>query len=148
MASNQVSGQRHGGNTGQAPKAGQQSTGQQARPRSGAVSQPAASTNVQNVQEESDRNWGSLENVRDQAADYWTRGEDQMRELVRDREGAAVLIALAAGLGLGLAIGAALAPAPRPRSWRERMMAEGFGRRIMDRIESLIPEALAEHFSK
>lgn len=147
MASNQISNQRHSGNTGQTPKSGQQSSAQPARPRAAASSPPPSATSS-NAQQESNRNWGSLENVREQAADYWTRGEDQVRELVRDREGAAVIIALAAGLGLGLVLGSAIAPTPQPRSWRERMMAEGFGRRIMDRIENLIPEALAEHFSK
>ena len=147
MASNQVSNQRHSGNSGQAPKSGQPSSGAQPRPR-GAQS-PSSQSSPSGVTEEvpgHDRS--TLENVREQAADCWTRGEDQMRELVRDREGTAVMIALAAGLGLGLVLGSALAPAPPPRSWRERMMAEGFGRRIMDRIEGLIPDALAEHFSK
>ncbi|MFO0789490.1 MAG: hypothetical protein U0805_08530 [Pirellulales bacterium] len=145
MASNQTSNQRRNSGTGQSPRSGQQ-------PAATAAGQPRAPQSPTNPTtsgtDEAHRNWGSLEGVRDQAADYWTRGEDQMRELVREREATAVMIALAAGLGVGLVLGASLAPSPRPRSWRERMMAEGFGRRIMDRIESLIPEALAEHFGK
>jgi len=85
----------------------------------------------------------------DQASEYWSQGQDQMREVVRDREGAAVLMALAAGLGVGLVIGAALGRSHRQQlSWRDRMTAEGFGRRLMERIESLVPDALSEHFSK
>lgn len=98
---------------------------------------------------ESQRDYGSLSDVADQAPDYWTQGEDYMRELVRDREGTAIMIALAAGVGVGLVIGASLGRSHRePRSWRDRLTAEGFGRRIMERVESMIPDALAEHFGK
>jgi hypothetical protein len=98
---------------------------------------------------ESQRDYGSLSDVAEQASDYWTQGEDYMRELVRDREGTAIMVALAAGVGVGLVIGASLGRSHRePRSWRERLAAEGFGRRIMDRIEGMIPDALAEHFAK
>ena len=36
----------------------------------------------------------------------------------------------------------------RHLSRRYRVAAEGVGRRLMDRIESMIPDALAEHFGK
>ena len=72
-----------------------------------------------------------------------------MRELVRDREGKAVLVALAAGIGVGLMIGSAFGQSHRqPQSWRDRIAAEGFGRRLMERIESLIPEAVTQHFAE
>jgi hypothetical protein len=93
--------------------------------------------------------YGSLRGVANQASRYWERGEDQMRDMIRDREGAVIAMALAAGVGVGLVLGVALGSAHHePRTWRDRMMAEGFGRRLMDRIESMIPDALAEHFAK
>lgn len=96
-----------------------------------------------------ERDYGSLGEVSERASDYWERGESQMRELVRDREGTAVLVALAAGVGVGLVIGSAFGrPHRQSQSWRDRMSAEGFGRRLMDRIESMIPDAVAEHFTK
>jgi len=85
----------------------------------------------------------------DQASDYWSEGRDQMAECIRGREGTAVLMAAAAGLGIGLVVGASLGRSHRQQlSWRDRVTAEGFGRRLMERIESMIPDALADHFSK
>jgi len=87
--------------------------------------------------------------VADQASEYWEEGRDQMQECIRGREGAAVLMAAAAGLGIGLIVGASLGRSHKQQlSWRDRVMAEGFGRRLMERIESMIPEALSDHFSK
>jgi sugar (pentulose or hexulose) kinase len=86
--------------------------------------------------------------VADQASEYWSQGRDQMQECIRGREGAAVLMAAAAGVGVGLVVGAALGRSHRQQlTWRDRVTAEGFGRRLMERIESMIPDALTEHFS-
>jgi hypothetical protein len=132
MASNQVSNQRRQGSTGQAPQQGHQSSG------SGT-----------NFRQEAERSFGSLSNVASHASDYWERGEDQMRQLVRDREGTAILVAVATGLGIGLLIGASLGRSRREElTWRERINAEGFGKRLMQRIESMIPEAVSEHFGR
>jgi hypothetical protein len=91
----------------------------------------------------------SLGDVKDRAADYYERGEQSLRECVSGREGSAVLLALASGFGVGLIIGATLGRSHRQsQSWRDRITAEGFGRRLMERVESLIPDALAEHFPK
>jgi hypothetical protein len=99
--------------------------------------------------EESQHDYGYVGAMAEQASDYVQRGASQARDLVRDREGTAVAVALAAGLGLGVMVGCALVRSHhQQRSWRERMTAEGFGRRLMDRIESLIPDALAEHFGE
>jgi hypothetical protein len=99
--------------------------------------------------EESQHDQGYVGAMAEQASDYMQRGASQARELVRDREGTAVAVALAAGLGVGVIVGCALAKSHhQQRSWRERVTAEGFGRRLMDRIESLIPDALSEHFGK
>jgi hypothetical protein len=98
---------------------------------------------------ESQSNYGSMGAVAEHASDYLARGASQVREMTRNREGTAVAVALAAGLGVGLVIGAALVRSHREqRGWRDRVTAEGFGRRLMDRIEGLIPDALAEHFAK
>jgi hypothetical protein len=71
------------------------------------------------------------------------RGVSQVRDLTRDHEGAAVLVALVTGFGVGLLIGAALASAPsRPQSWRDRLAAEGLGRRVLERMETIMPGAL------
>jgi len=81
----------------------------------------------------------------DQVSGYMSRGASQVREMTRDHEGAAVLVALATGFGVGLLIGAALASShSRPRSWRDRIAAEGLGRRVLERLESMIPEALTD----
>ena len=44
---------------------------------------------------------------------YVSQGASQVREMTRDHEGTAVLVALAAGFGVGLLIGAALSPSHR-----------------------------------
>jgi hypothetical protein len=93
---------------------------------------------------------GALSPMRDEVSGYVARGASQIRELTREREGAAVLVALAAGFGVGLVIGSALAGSRqrRPRTWIDRIAAEGLGRRLMERIESLVPEALADRLSR
>jgi hypothetical protein len=75
---------------------------------------------------------------------YMSQGSTQIRELTRDHEGTAVLVAMAAGFGVGLVIGAALASSQRPQTWRERIAAEGLGRRLLDRIEGVMPDALTD----
>lgn len=129
MASNQVSNQR--GNP----------SGTHKPPQS--VPRPAP------TKDESQQEQGYVGAMAEQASDYMSRGASQAREMVRDREGTAVAVALAAGVGVGLVIGCALVRSHQEqRSWRERVTAEGFGRRLMDRIESMIPDAVAEHFGK
>lgn len=90
-----------------------------------------------------------MREMADTASGYVTRRASQVRELTRDHEGAAVAMALAAGFGIGLVIGSGLAMSHRkPQSWRDRLTAEGVGRRLLDRIEGIIPDALASHFGK
>jgi len=79
---------------------------------------------------------------------YLAQGASQFREMTREHEGTAVIVALAAGFGIGLTIGCALATPQRPQSWRERLNAEGIGRNMFDRLESMIPDALAEYIRK
>ncbi|MEX2307020.1 MAG: hypothetical protein WD738_05480 [Pirellulales bacterium] len=85
----------------------------------------------------------------EEVSGYLSRGASQFRDMTRDHEGTAVLVALAAGFGVGLMIGAALASSQRrPRSWTDRIAAEGLGRRLLERAEGLIPDALAERFGR
>lgn len=92
---------------------------------------------------------GAMGTMRDEMSEYVSRGAEQMREMTRGHEGTAVLVALGAGLGIGLLIGCSLASSQsRPKRWSDRVMAEGIGRRLLERVESIIPEALSERFSK
>lgn len=101
------------------------------------------------AEEESEYERGHMSEMAEQASDYMARGASRVREMTRDREGTAVAVALAAGVGLGLVIGAALVRSQQEqRSWRNRAAAEGFGRRLMERFESMIPDAVAEHFGR
>ena len=128
MAANEVSSQRgkgdgkqHGGQSKQRP----QSAGRESMQKQGAMTQ-----------------------IAEEASEYVSRGASQVRELTRDHEGSVVLIGLVAGFGVGLLIGSALAPRRQPRSWKDRMMAEGIGRRMLERIEGMMPDKFAEYFSK
>jgi hypothetical protein len=85
----------------------------------------------------------------DHASEYWSQGREQVRGMVRGREGTTVLVALAAGVGVGLLIGSSLGRSrAEQQSCNARRTAEQFGRRLMDRLENMIPEALSEHFSR
>jgi hypothetical protein len=128
MASNQVSNQRR-------PTADQGST--------------AGRRTSADYSSESSSAYSSLGEVRNRASEYAARGQEQMREYVRGREGTAIMVAVAAGLGVGVVIGAVLGRSHRQTlGWRDRIAAEGFGRRLMERMEGIIPEAIAEHFAK
>lgn len=87
--------------------------------------------------------------MRDEVSDYLSHGTSQIRNLTRDHEGTTVLVAMAAGFGVGLLIGKlASSYESRPRSWTDRIAAEGLGRRLLDRVESMIPEVLTERFGR
>ena len=90
-----------------------------------------------------------MADMRDEVAGYVSQRADQFREMTRDHEGRAVLVAFAAGFGVGLLIGGALVSSHRrPRRWSDRVTAEGIGRKFLDRVESMIPEAIAERFGR
>ena len=93
--------------------------------------------------------YGAIGDMAGQAQEYVTESAEQVQECIREHSAASVMISLAAGFGIGLLIGRAIGtPYQQPRSRRYRAMAEGFGSRLMDRIEAMIPDALAEHFGK
>ena len=90
-----------------------------------------------------------LADVRAELAGYASQGAERFGYVTRGHEGQAVLIALAAGFGVGLVIGCSLASShQRPRRWNDRITAEGIGRRIMERVESLLPGTITEHFAR
>jgi len=129
-------------------------TSNQRRTNNGAHNQPGhPAQNPNRSAPESSREasdeGGMMSNFGEQASHYYERGQEQLRDCVTGREGTAVLMAMAAGVGVGLVIGAALGHShQQERSWRDRVTAEGFGRRLMERIESMVPNALAEHFAR
>jgi hypothetical protein len=60
-----------------------------------------------------------------------------------------VLVALAAGFGVGLVIGCAIASSQsQPKTWHDRIAAEGLGRRLLERIEGMMPDALTDLYRK
>lgn len=100
-------------------------------------------------QEESSSAYGAIGDMAEQASDYVTQSASQARECIREHTGASLALSLVTGFGIGLLVGRALgASHQEPRSRRYRAAAEGVGRRLMDRIEAVIPDALAEHFGK
>src|SRR5262249_54267044 len=99
--------------------------------------------------EESTTGYGSMGGVAQQGSEHVGEGTEQVQECIRDRPVSSVMVSLVAGFGIGLLIGKAIStPQQQPRSRRYREMAEGFGSRLMDRIEALVPDAIAEHFGK
>jgi len=100
-------------------------------------------------QEESSSSYGAIGDMAEKASDYVAYGASQTQECIREHTGASVAFSLVAGFGVGLLIGRALgASHQEPRTRRYRAAAESVGRRLMDRIEAMIPDALAEHFGK
>jgi hypothetical protein len=85
-----------------------------------------------------------------QASSYLARGNDQLREIVEDREGQAVLAACALGFGLGVAIGYAMGgPSEKERSrWTDRITAEGLGRKLLERVDQLLPESVTSRLHR
>jgi hypothetical protein len=92
---------------------------------------------------------GKLAEMRDQVTGYVSQGTEQFGQMTRGHEGQAVMIALAAGFGVGLVIGMSLAGAhQRPKSWSDRIVAEGLGRKLLSRVERMMPEMVTEHFGR
>jgi|tagenome__1003787_1003787.scaffolds.fasta_scaffold20492809_1 hypothetical protein len=146
MAANQTSNQRSGQQTGQRSQSGGQQS--QSRGQSQHSGQSGGNSGGQS-QSESSGVYGAMSDMAEQASDYVAEGASQVQECIREYSGTAVVVSLVAGFGIGLAIGKALSSShSEPQTWRDRIAAEGLGRRLMDSIESIIPDALAEHFTK
>jgi hypothetical protein len=98
--------------------------------------------------EESREGYGIGE-MAEQASEFVSRQASNIAECTREHSGAAVVTALVTGFGIGLLVGHAIGmPHRQPKRLIDRATAEGLGRRLMDRIEGMIPDALAEHFRK
>jgi len=111
--------------------------------------QQRAAAGSASATEQSSGQFGSIGEMASQASDYLAESASDAQECIREHSGTSVVVSLVAGFGIGLLIGRAIgASHQEPRSWRDRVTAEGFGRRLIDRIESMIPEALAEQFGK
>jgi hypothetical protein len=75
---------------------------------------------------------------------YLAQCNEQFREMVEDHEGQAALIALCLGFGVGLVIGYAIGgEGERSRRGTDRVAAEDLGRRILKRIDAMLPEAIS-----
>src|SRR5687767_3115511 len=80
---------------------------------------------------------------------FQSRVASQIHGFTDEQPGTALLVALGAGLGVGLLIGIALrTPQTRQRSWHDRLLAEGIGRRLLERAESLLPDAVMERLNR
>jgi hypothetical protein len=91
----------------------------------------------------------SREESEQQEDTYQSRVSSQLHDFTDEQPGTALLLALGAGLGVGLLIGMALQPPqPRRRTLRDRFLAEGLGRRLLERAESLLPDAVAERLNR
>jgi hypothetical protein len=91
----------------------------------------------------------SIGQMREQVSEYYERGSARVRDMTQDHEGTAVLIALTAGFSVGLVIGCALAASPpKSRRWTDRIAAEGLGRRLLERVEGMIPDMISERLSR
>jgi len=143
MAANQTSNQRSGQQTGQ------RSQGNSQQSQSHGQSQHSAQGGNSGGESQSSGMYGAVSSMAEEASDYVAQGASQVQECIREYSGTAVVVSLVAGFGIGLAIGKALSGShSEPQTWRDRIAAEGLGRRFMDSIESIIPDALAEHFTK
>lgn len=76
----------------------------------------------------------------------------QMDEMMQEHAGSSVLIALVAGFGVGYLIGCSLASDESSRTSRwsrltDRSTAEGLGRRLMESLDRVLPEAISSRFT-
>lgn len=78
---------------------------------------------------------------------YAERGKEQLRDIVADNAGRSMLLALGAGLGVGLLIGTTIGGSSRGSRLWDRSTAEGVGRSLLDKIETLVPAAVSNRFN-
>lgn len=78
-------------------------------------------------------------------AGYLERATSGIRELTRQREGRVVVAALATGFAIGAAIGCVIAGSrQRQQTWSDRLACEGLGRRLLDRLSSMVPDSISD----
>jgi hypothetical protein len=88
---------------------------------------------------------GQARSMGDQAQNYLEQGNERLRDMVEDREGQTVLVALALGFGIGVALGYAIGgpSESHSRRWIDRSTAENLGRQMLDRLDHMLPEAIS-----
>jgi len=79
---------------------------------------------------------------------YFSRKASQVAEYSREHQGRVVLTALVTGFSIGLFLGGLLAHSKKQESWSDRLAAEGLGKRLMERVDSLLPQAVAERLGR
>jgi len=87
----------------------------------------------------------SAQSYADEAKGYIEKGNQQLRDMVEDHEGQTVLVALALGFGIGVALGYALAGPSQQESshWVDRATAERLGKKLMQKMDQFLPEAVS-----
>jgi ElaB/YqjD/DUF883 family membrane-anchored ribosome-binding protein len=85
------------------------------------------------MEHESDESHGMMAERASQVVDY-----------AREHQGRVVLAALATGFSVGLLLGGLMGRPRSKTSWTDRLACEGVGRRLLDRIESLLPESITD----
>lgn len=84
----------------------------------------------------------------DDIKQYVQRGTKQIRGMIEDDAARSVLVAMAAGFGLGLILGKTLGGSSSPSRWTDRVAAEGLGRRMMDKLEHIAPDAISKYLNR
>ena len=71
-------------------------------------------------------------------------GYDQVRGCVTEYPASSIFTLFAVGFGVGMLVGCALSGSSQPSStWYDRAHAEKFGRRILDSLSGMVPDAVA-----
>jgi uncharacterized protein YjbJ (UPF0337 family) len=97
------------------------------------------------VRQYADRASEAVRGAAEQVGDTAVVRYEEAQEMVRQHPREAIAVAFGVGVGVGLLIALSFQSSQsRPRGWRDRMMAEGIGRRLLERAESILPEALSE----
>lgn len=107
-------------------------------------SKKSAARGSRRVAKKAEEHGYSMSHLGEQASHYWQQGTSQMREMTREREGTALLVALAAGFGVGLVVGSVFCSSSRPKTMSQRLAAEGIGHRLLESIEGMIPTAISD----
>ncbi|HEY4232280.1 MAG TPA: hypothetical protein VGM76_02545 [Lacipirellulaceae bacterium] len=77
--------------------------------------------------------------IRGPEAGHFAEGAAKVGELARGREMQAAVTALAAGFGIGIVLGGVIAG-----SRRRAMVDESFGRRVLGRMERMVPDTISK----
>ena len=79
---------------------------------------------------------------------YAAQGTERMQEIIQDNAGKSMLLAFAAGLGVGVLVGTAIGGSSQSSRWWDRQTAESLGQRVLDKLGTMVPDALAERFHR